>query len=119
MLILTDDMPFDELENMPKTLAWLATGGVRSTRPFVPNSLSPASRPIFLEFAPYAPHAPLRARTTLRERAAHLHRRGVAARLLPELHLAQRRRARRERHACVGAGPRPRAPARSTSLRCR
>ena len=44
VLIMTDDMRWDELENMPKTLAFLAAQGVRFTQAFVPNSLCCPSR---------------------------------------------------------------------------
>ena len=44
VLILADDMRWDELENMPNTLAFLATGGVRFTQAYVPNSLCCPSR---------------------------------------------------------------------------
>lgn len=44
VLIMTDDMRWDELENMPKTRAFLATAGVQFTQAFVPNSLCCPSR---------------------------------------------------------------------------
>jgi N-acetylglucosamine-6-sulfatase len=44
VLIMTDDMRWDELENMPKTMAFLAGQGVRFTQAFVPNSLCCPSR---------------------------------------------------------------------------
>ena len=44
VLILTDDMRWDELENMPKTMAFLAANGVRFTQAYVPNSLCCPSR---------------------------------------------------------------------------
>lgn len=44
VLIMTDDMRWDELENMPKTMAFLAAKGVRFTRAYVPNSLCCPSR---------------------------------------------------------------------------
>jgi N-acetylglucosamine-6-sulfatase len=44
VLIMTDDMRWDELENMPKTMAFLAARGVRFTQAFVPNSLCCPSR---------------------------------------------------------------------------
>jgi N-acetylglucosamine-6-sulfatase len=44
VLIMTDDMRWDELENMPKTMAFLAAQGVRFTQAFIPNSLCCPSR---------------------------------------------------------------------------
>lgn len=44
VLIMTDDMRWDELENMPKTTAFLAAGGVRFTHAYVSNSLCCPSR---------------------------------------------------------------------------
>ena len=44
VLVLTDDMRWDELENMPKTKAFLAAGGARFTQAYVSNSLCCPSR---------------------------------------------------------------------------
>lgn len=44
VLIMTDDMRWDELENMPKTMAFLGAQGVQFTQAFVPNSLCCPSR---------------------------------------------------------------------------
>jgi N-acetylglucosamine-6-sulfatase len=44
VLILTDDMRWDELENMPKTNALLAAQGITFSQSFVPNSLCCPSR---------------------------------------------------------------------------
>jgi N-acetylglucosamine-6-sulfatase len=44
VLIMTDDMRWDELENMPKTTALLAARGITFSQAFVPNTLCCPSR---------------------------------------------------------------------------
>lgn len=48
MVILTDDMRWDELENMPNVSSLLATGDVTFAQPFVSNSLCCPSRATLL-----------------------------------------------------------------------